>query len=542
MSAINYENKKFLIIDNIKPSHDVLKKFAMSLTAITVDSTHYAQDVLPMCLEKEYDIILLGYDLGEKQKNGQQILEELRITEVISRHCIVIIITAEVTQAMVLAAIEHKPDSYLCKPYTLLDLKSRLDKCMSKKHAMSKIYQAVDENDTRLTLTLVNDALAHDTPYKHECLDIKSNQFFELMQYRQAKKIYDAHKDIANCQWANLGLGKIAFQENEFHTAENIFKNIIEQQPLYLPSYDWLASTYEKKLKNIDAEETLEHAIKLSPRSVVRLKRYANICFDNEHFEKATNAFNRLYTLAYNSIHQAPENALMFAKSLAGYSSNLPVVDAKKLNNRAFAMLSQMNKTYPQVEFKIQANLLSACLLENIHDYILAKNKIDSGLSLLDKERENIDGDSLTSIAESLTQLKRNGKASQILISVNSQHANNSLHSDKIGELTNIQLNESQTQKAQKSLQIGKQLFEDAQYDKAIEELNQALILFPNHVGIRLNLLQILLTSLEEDKLQTDKLDKAKKLILDMLNIPKENESYERFKKMKKKYQQIAGI
>ena len=60
----------------------------MTLTTKQVDSTHYAQDVIPLCFEKQYDIISLGYDLGENQKNGQQILQELRISEVISRHCI----------------------------------------------------------------------------------------------------------------------------------------------------------------------------------------------------------------------------------------------------------------------------------------------------------------------------------------------------------------------------------------------------------------------------------------------------------------------
>ena len=54
MSNINYNNKRFLVIDSIKPSHDVLKKFAMSLTTLEVDSTYYAQDAIPLCLEKKY--------------------------------------------------------------------------------------------------------------------------------------------------------------------------------------------------------------------------------------------------------------------------------------------------------------------------------------------------------------------------------------------------------------------------------------------------------------------------------------------------------
>ncbi|OUR60006.1 response regulator [Colwellia sp. 39_35_sub15_T18] len=542
MSAIDYQNKHFLIIDNIKPSHDILKKFAMSLTSKQVDATLYSKDVTSMCLEKQYDVILLGYDLGERQKNGQQILEELRISEVISRHCVVIIITAEVTQGMVLAALEHKPDSYLCKPYSLQELHKRLNKCLAKKMAMAEIYQAIDEDDKSLTISLVNDALASNTPYKIECLGIKSRQYFDLKKFEQAQKIYTAYQDESHCQWANIGLGKIALHNNDFANAETIFKNIIEQQPLYMPSYDWLASTYQQRAHNQYAEETLAQAVKLSPRSVVRLKKYANLCFENEHYEKATSAYQQVYNLAYNSIHQAPENAIMFAKSLAGYSTDLSLIDAKKMNNRAFTMLSQMNKSYQQVEFKIQAHLLSARLLENIHDYIVAKSKIELGLTLLDKERQNIDVDSLTNIADSLTKLNRNNKASQILISVNQQQANNSSMSGKIGELSNEQLNGDHTAKAQKALEFGKELFEALEYSKAIKALNEALLIFPNHSGIKLNLLQVLLTSYEKDKFKSEDLTQAKRIILDMLSVSKDNEIYSRLKKMKKKYQQLAGI
>jgi hypothetical protein len=123
-------------------------------------------------------------------------------------------------------------------------------------------------------------------------------------------------------------------------------------------------------------------AIQLSPRSVRRLKKYAGICFDNEHFEKASDAYQHLYELAYNSIHHCPENALLFVKSLATFSGRLSRVDAKKMNDRAFTMLSQINRNFNQ------------------------------GVSILDTEIKNMDTDELTDIADSLTLLKSNNKAS----------------------------------------------------------------------------------------------------------------------------------
>jgi DNA-binding response OmpR family regulator len=539
MLNIDYSNKNFLIIDNIKPSHDILKKFAMTLTTKQVDSTHYAQDVISLCLEKQYDIIFLGYDLGENQKNGQQILEELRISEVISRHCIVIIITAEVSQAMVLAALEHKPDSYLCKPYSINTLHKRLNKCMMKKKSMYTIYQALDNNDKKLTVSLINTALKNNTPHKIECLGIKSRQFFELKQFEQAEEIYTAYQNEPNCQWANIGLGKIAVENNDLVNAESIFKNIITEQPLYLPAYDWLAETYQKQRANIFAEEILALAIQLSPRSVRRLKKYAGICFDNEHFEKAADAYQHLYDLAYNSIHHCPENALLFVKSLAAFSGNLSRVDAKKMNNRAFTMLSQMNRSFNQSALKVQSYLLSACLLENIDDYSFAKEKFNQGVSLLNRERKKMDADELTDIASSLTRLKNNNKASELLISVNQQKEDQSFD---FGELSGEQLNENYAVKAQNALTIGKELYKKKEYNKAIESLTEALDLFPNHKGIKLNLIQILLCAYEDDKFMIDELKQAKKMILELITVSREDELYVRVKKMQKKYQQVAGI
>jgi tetratricopeptide (TPR) repeat protein len=409
---------------------------------------------------------------------------------------------------------------------------------MMKKKSMYTIYQALDNNDKKLTVSLINTALKNNTPHKIECLGIKSRQFFELKQFEQAEEIYTAYQNEPNCQWANIGLGKIAVENNDLVNAESIFKNIITEQPLYLPAYDWLAETYQKQRANIFAEEILALAIQLSPRSVRRLKKYAGICFDNEHFEKAADAYQHLYDLAYNSIHHCPENALLFVKSLAAFSGNLSRVDAKKMNNRAFAMLSQMNRSFNQSALKVQSYLLSACLLENIDDYSFAKEKFNQGVSLLNRERKKMDADELTDIASSLTRLKNN-KASELLISVNQQKEDQSFD---FGELSGEQLNENYAIKAQDALTIGKELYKKKEYNKAIESLTEALDLFPNHKGIKLNLIQILLCAYEDDKFMIDELKQAKKMILELITVSREDELYVRVKKMQKKYQQVAGI
>jgi len=52
MTKSNYQNMNFLIVDNIKPSQEILKQYIMHLTSSKIDSTHYPQDVCAICRKK----------------------------------------------------------------------------------------------------------------------------------------------------------------------------------------------------------------------------------------------------------------------------------------------------------------------------------------------------------------------------------------------------------------------------------------------------------------------------------------------------------
>jgi len=535
MKTYNYQNMRFLIVDNIKPSQDILKQFVMRLTNRQVDSTHYAQDVASICQQKSYDVILLGYDLGDDQKNGQQILEELRVNGYINRHCIIILITAEISQEMVLAALEHKPDHYLCKPYTLDQLDKRLNSCRQKKQVMQCIYQALDDNNPDEVINRCKQALSENTAYKTECLGIIARQLFEMERYDEAKTIYEAHQNTANCQWATIGLGKLALREKKLNHAEALFKLLIRKSPLYLSSYDWLAVTYEAQFHYLLAEDVLEQALLLSPRSLTRLKKYAALCIHNEHFEKATFAYENNYKLAHNSIHHCANNTIKYVQALVEYSPSLALVESKKMNNKAFTFLKQMTRDFKDVDVKVQSHLLGACLFEITKEHDLANDEIIRGQNILAIEKANIDHSKLVEISQILKKLKRDDLASQILV------INEEVETPRL-EINNNDNKFNLKDKAQAAIELSSSLYAQNNYREAINKLQEAAILFPKHIGIKLNLTQVLLVPKDKKQKSIDDLDNAKKLLLELARLQLGNKEQERLKKMQKKYQLIAGI
>lgn len=528
-----FKNMNFLIVDNIKPSQEILKQFALRFTSKQVESTHYAQDVAAICKQKQYDIILLGYDLGDGQKNGQQVLEELRVNRYINRQCIVILITAEISQAMVLAALEHKPDHYLCKPYSLNDLDKRLTACLHKKVHMAGIFDALDNNLPQIAIEQCNVALTENPIYKTECLGIMSRQYFDLGEYDKAREIYNSYQHAKNCQWATIGLGKLALHDRDLKQAEQLFKQLIVNHPLYLSSYDWLAVTYEEQLLYLLAEETLEKALSLSPRSLNRLQKYAQLCVQNEHFDKAVIALEKNYHLAHNSIHHCAENTIQYVKALLEHNTKISITEAKKSNTKAFSFMKKMNRDFKSTDIKIQTHLLTAGLYEITKERDLAHEHLADGEKLLLREQENLPTNKIIEIADILNKLHREHLANQILNESEKKiPAKNTTQIDKTGK----------KDKAQKFIDDALASFRKGHYQEALKKLEEAHTILPKHKGIKINLAHLSLMSYENKKVGNIKLHNIDRILIELSKEGLSQDERGRLNKMKKKYQQLAGI
>lgn len=541
MTENDYGTKKFLVVDHIDYSRNTLKQLIYNLGASHIDSAFNASEVIPKCLDVTYDIIFLGYDLGDRQKNGQQLLEELRLKSIISRQSIIIMITAEVSQAMVLAALEHKPDDYIAKPYTSKELTKRIERSFAKKNIMSLIYDAMDANDSSLVLELCDKAIRSSSAYKNECLGIKSRQHFDLQQFDQAKKIYLTYNDKKNCQWATIGLGKIALYEEKLEEAVECFQNIINEYPLYLSAYDWLAKTYQQMGEQSKAETILEQALLISPRSVSRIKKYAEMCTDSENYNKATEAYYQTNELSYHSVHRDPDNAIKFVESILEYSEDLPLQQTKNLTYKAFNVLKNMSNDFVTADLKVLTQLLSARLYGKIKETSHANDIVYKAEKFIERRKKDISPRGMLKVSKNLLVLKRNKKAHEILTQLALDNKEDVSLLAEIDSITGQSLTKKDKVDAQNALEIGMNLYKTKRFIPAIEKLNQALNLFPLHTGIKLNLLQVLLVAFEESNDSWEFLEQARELIEQLRTLTSQKESYKRYMKLRVKYELLSN-
>src|SRR5690606_5193315 len=80
-----------------------------------------------------------------------------------------VMVSAESSQAMVLAALECEPDSYLAKPFNQASLQQRLDRLIAMKTALRLVLEAHHEGDHARVLEACRQVITAYPRYRPQC-------------------------------------------------------------------------------------------------------------------------------------------------------------------------------------------------------------------------------------------------------------------------------------------------------------------------------------------------------------------------------------
>ncbi|TJZ72880.1 tetratricopeptide repeat-containing response regulator [Chitiniphilus eburneus] len=311
--ATNFASHHCLVVDDFQGMRYLMRDMLRECGAVHVEMASNGKEALQRLLERRYDIVLCDYNLGQG-KNGQQLLEEAKLRQLIGPATTWIMITAEKSSDWIMGAVEYQPDSYLLKPITADLLLSRLEKIAVRKQAFADIAQAMSNKQYTRAIALCDERLAYDTVNASELQRLKGSLLLDAGEIDAAQKLYEtvlANREIA---WARTGLGRICFQQGEYEAARDHFQISREQAPGYLEAYDWLARTQQRLGDAEHAESTLSAALKLSPNSPLRQKSLGELALQRGDLDVADAAFRKSIAVGEHSILKTPEAYLGLAK------------------------------------------------------------------------------------------------------------------------------------------------------------------------------------------------------------------------------------
>jgi len=495
---LNLADKKILLIEDNPFMRKSIRSMLQSLEAENIVESSDANQALNILRKRQFDIILADYNLG-KGKNSLQLLEEVRLFNLLHFQTIFIIISSEQSPQMVLGAMDCKPDEYLTKPFNAHQLAIRLKRNFLLKQTFHPINQAISENNYAAAIEHCDQLLRKNIQKNHLVLLRKRAELaLEVNDLEQAKSIYQAILQQRELPWAKLGLAIISFRSGNTEEAVNLFNAIITQTPLFIECYDWLSHVYLSIGQQDKAEEILTKAVGLSPNSILRQKRLGPTAYRNQHLDRAEKALKNVLLLGKNSIHKASHDYTALAK----------VYQASKKNPEAFALLEDLRQEFihdHDKEAECRALLLESEIHLSLDEIETADKKLTQALELKQKHSAKLPKDVLLDLSKVCFLQQRNKLANTLLAELIQDHIDDQPFIEEINQMHEQigQKNFSEKiiqQTKQNLVELNNQgvaLFEQGKIDQALTLFGNAFKKMPNNKTILLNILKILLHKLK---------------------------------------------
>lgn len=479
-----------LVVDDFDSFRMTVSRMLQEFGCRQVDTAVSGQEALRLCEATEYDLILCDFNLG-RGRNGLQVLEEMRHTQLLRRSTLFLLVSAESSREIVLAASDYEPDGYLTKPLNGKSLRQRLDRVLHQRQAMKSIFRAIEDNYLDTAIVLCLQKIDEGSRYGIFCQKLLGTLYVKTGQLDLAEQVYRQVLEVRDMDWAQVGMAQVKRAQGDIDTAIDWLNQIVDQHPLCMPAYDELADCHNELAHNDERQAILERAVDASPAALLRQATLAEVATANNDKVTAAKTYKRVVKLSENSVHDNVDCHLAFTRAAAAVFSEDDSVGRDLLRD-AIAVIDKVEKKFGKDECRHRQLQLIECQLQiqqgnqkRANELFLEANKDMENLGLQDVETE------LDRVL-AMQALGQRDKAQAKLKMLVEAFGHDEVALRKIDRLLEEPVSEESKQQVAQINKEGIRLYEQHAYLKAIECFQRARRLFPMHMGVQLNLVQAL--------------------------------------------------
>ena len=313
---IDFSKMRFLVVDDFSEFRSSIRGILGLLAVQKIDTAANGDEVLELCRRNRYDVILHDYNLGEGI-SGQQVLERLHVEKLLSPHCIFIMVTAENTQAMVLAAIECEPDDYLSKPFSKVALQTRLERMVRRKQVLAPVLKAMEQRDCEQVLQACAAIEAQDPRHAVLCQRYKAQALHELGRFAELERHLEQQVRSRPAAWNLQMLASLWLQQGQLSRLNPLLDAAMRQFPLMPELHDIRAALSAQENDLPAVVQSLQRAVSLSPNTVRRQIMLARQAWLKGQADVAVYALRQIWEIGRYSVAFDAELLWQLASMLA---------------------------------------------------------------------------------------------------------------------------------------------------------------------------------------------------------------------------------
>lgn len=341
---IDFSKMRFLVVDDFSEFRSSIRGILRLLGVQQIDTAANGNDVLELCRRHRYDVILHDYNLGDGI-NGQQVLEQLYAENLISPQCIFIMVTAENTQAMVLAALECEPDDYLTKPFNKVALQTRLERLIRRKQVLAPALKALDAGDYPAVLDACQDIEEKVPRHAVLCIRYKADALEQLARYLELELMLETQARSRPTAWNLQALAALWLRQGRVDQLTRLLTAAVRQFPMLPELHNIQADLAAQHNDSTAMQEALQQAANLSPNTVHRQIKLACHAWLNTDYDTAIQALRQCWEIGRYSTAFNPELLWQLASILAH------TADPRRMPDEAQHWLKIIERTWHNEQF-----------------------------------------------------------------------------------------------------------------------------------------------------------------------------------------------
>jgi len=493
---IDWAEKRYLLVDDFVGIRQLLRESLRNLGAKHIDQAASGGEAIVLLSKTRYDVVMCDYNLGDG-KNGQQVLEEARLRNLMLPSSVWLMVSAEKSVESVMGAAEHQPDAYIIKPITEGVLLTRLNRVWNKKQIFREIDQAFADKDYLRAARLCEEQVALYPLHEIDLQRMKATLLLKSGVPEQARAVYEKVLEDRDYNWARCGLGKIRMSAGDLEAAQQMFQAVIADNRFYIDAFDQLALSYQQQGKHEEAFGVLEKAAKLSPNSVPRQRAFGQTALKLGNIPVAEKAFRKCIEMGEYSV----------AKTVDAYFGLARVCGLKNDTKEAIRLLNAAVHQFGGDQVTLRAKITEGLVYHESGDYRRARKSGDELEAMLaDDTKQRPDSATCLDMASLLFAVGvKDAPVTLLCYVARNNHDNAPLLEDvqkifdkaRMGD-EGIELIKASRQEASDMMNKGVLLWKTGKLIEAVEWMRVARKALPHNMRILFNSAQILISQLHQ--------------------------------------------
>jgi CheY-like chemotaxis protein len=290
-----------LVIDGNMTSRSILSGMLRDMGVGHVAHASRAADARRMLEGRSFDVVLCDYHFDHSPMSGQDLLDDLRRSQLLPYATVFVMVTGEAGYTHVAEAAEAALDSYLLKPHTASALEQRVLQARHRKKVLGPIFEAIAVEDFETAARLCQERFEQRGEYWLYAARVGAELWVRLNQLDKARYLYEAVREARAAPWAKLGIARVELESGQLQQATRTLESLIGEQPTYADAYDVMGRVQVEQGDMTAALETYRSATELTPASIGRLQKQGMLAFYMGESTEATDALERTVRIGIGS-------------------------------------------------------------------------------------------------------------------------------------------------------------------------------------------------------------------------------------------------